>query len=350
MRVTLRGGAVGLFRRILNLRADIVGLYTLLSNGRKEETVNGRLGGPDYASFHREVTGTLMETIFQQIVCGLALGATYALVALGISWQFRAMDLLNFAHGESFMMGAFFGIGCHVFLKLPLPLAWLLTLVGCGLVGLLIEFLAMRPLYTAPPLNLFICTIALSMILRQTANILTAATAYKFPPTLGESPIDFGGILLIPEQIWVIGVAVVLMFGLDQFLKKTRTGKAMRAVAQDQQMASLMGIDVVRMKSWVYALSTILGGAAGLLFAPLVFVTYDIGLSMGIKGFICAILGGVGNIPGAILGGFILGLLEQFNSSHISSLYKDVISFSIVIVMITLCPKGLLGRTRREKV
>jgi len=291
-----------------------------------------------------------METVIQQIIFGISVGATYSLVALGFSMQFRAMNLLNFAHGESFTMGAFIGLLCHVSLKLPLLLSWLITMGACGVIGVIIEFVAIRPLYKAPPLNLFICSIGLAMVLRQVWNILTGAVAYKFPPTFGEEPVNVGGISVVPEQLWVIGMAVLLMFGFEQFLKKTRMGKAMRAVAQDPYTASLMGISVLRMKSMVYAVSTMLGGAAGILFAPLAYVTFDMGLWNGIKGFICAIFGGIGSIPGAILGGFLLGLIEQFNSSYISSLYKDVISFLILIIVIAVRPKGLMFRSRREKV
>jgi len=291
-----------------------------------------------------------METVIQQIIFGITVGATYALVALGFSMQFRAMNLLNFAHGESFMMGAFIGLLSHVFLKLPLPLSWAVTMAACGLIGIVIEFIAIRPLYKAPPLNLFICSIGIAMILRQISNILSGAVSYKFPATLGEAPVSIGRISIVPEQFWVIGMALLLMFAFEQFLKKTRTGKAMRAVAQDPYTASLMGISVLRMKSMVYAVSTMLGGAAGILFAPLAYVTFDMGLWNGIKGFICAVVGGIGSIPGAILGGFLLGLIEQFNSSYISSLYKDVISFFILIIVIAVRPKGLLIRSRREKV
>jgi len=291
-----------------------------------------------------------VESILEQILFGLALGATYGLVALGFSMQFRAMNLLNFAHGESFMMGAFIGLFCHVTLGWSLWLSWAITMLACGVAGVIIEYLAIRPLYLAPLLNLFISTIGLSMILRQTANILTGAMAYRFPPTLGGTRVIVGGVALVPEQMWVLGMALVLMIGFEVYLKRTRGGKAMRAVAQDPNIASLMGIDVPRFKSWVYALSTMLGGAAGLLFAPLAFVTFDMGLWMGIKGFICAVVGGMGSIPGSILGGFLLGLIEQFNSTYVSSLYKDVISFCIMILVIIVRPKGLLIRGQREKV
>lgn len=291
-----------------------------------------------------------METIIQQFLFGITVGSTYSLVALGFSMQFRAMNLLNFSHGESFMVGAFIALLCHVFLKLPLAISWAITMMACGIMGLLIERLAIRPLYSAPPLNLLICTIGLSMILRQTANILSGAMAYKFPPTVSETAITLGGVSIIPEHMWVLGMTVLLIVVFALYLKKTRTGKAMRAVAQDSYTASLMGISVRRTKSLVYAVSTMLGGAAGILFAPLAYVTFDMGLWAGIKGFICAIVGGIGSIPGAILGGFILGLLEQFDSSYISSLYKDVISFFILILVIAIRPKGLLIRSGREKV
>jgi len=291
-----------------------------------------------------------METVIQQIIFGITVGATYSLVALGFSMQFRAMNLLNFAHGESFMMGAFIGLFFHVFLKLPLLLSWGITMAACGFIGIIIERIAIRPLYKAPPLNLFICSIGIAMILRQISNILSGAVSYKFPATLSEAPVQIGVITIVPEQLWVIGMALLLMFAFEQFLKKTRTGKAMRAVAQDPYTASLMGISVLRMKSVVYAVSTMLGGAAGILYAPLAYVTFDMGLWNGIKGFICAVVGGIGNIPGAILGGFLLGLIEQFNSSYLTSLYKDVISFFILIIVIAVRPKGLLIRSKREKV
>ncbi len=291
-----------------------------------------------------------MSNVLQQILFGLTLGATYGLVALGFSMQYRAMNLLNFAHGESFMLGAFIGLFCHVTLGLPLWITWVITMLACAVVGVIIEYLAIRPLYSAPMLTLFISTIGISMVLRQSANILTGAVAYRFPPTLSEAPVIIAGIALIPDQLWTLGMALVVVALLHAYLKKTRSGKAMRAVAQDPNIAALMGINVPRFKSWVYALSTMLGGGAGLLFAPLAFVTFDMGLWMGIKGFICAIVGGMGSLPGAILGGFILGVIEQFVSIYLSSLYKDVISFCLLILVIAVRPKGLLFRARREKV
>ena len=291
-----------------------------------------------------------MEMIFQQFMFGISVGATYALVALGFSLQYRAMNLLNFSHGESFMAGAFIALLCVDFLKLPLIVAWLLTMVVCGLAGVVIERIAIRPLYKAPPLNILICTIGLSMIIRQASNILSGAMTYKFPATAGEEAIEVGAVLIVPEHVWVLGMTILLIVGVSLYLRYTRLGKAMRAVALDPYTASLMGINVLRTKSLVYAVSTMLGGAAGILYAPLAYVGFDMGLWNGIKGFISALVGGLGSIPGAILGGFVLGLIEQFNSSYVSSLYKDVISFCILILVIVIRPKGLLVRSRREKV
>lgn len=283
-----------------------------------------------------------MGIFFEQLLFGLSVGATFALVALGFSLQYRAMSLVNFAHGESFMIGAFIGLLCHVNFGLPIWITWLITLTACGVIGLIIEYLAIRPLYLGPALNLFISTIGLSLVLRQVVMIMSGAMAFRFPLTIGEDPIIIGGVTIIPEQIWVISVAILVMIGLDQYLRKTRLGKAMRTVAQDPYVAGLMGINVARTKSMVYALSTILGGVAGLLFSPLVFVTYDMGLIMGLKGFICACIGGMGSIPGAILGGFVLGLIEQVTAGYISSLYKDAITLTILILVIAIFPRGLL--------
>ncbi len=291
-----------------------------------------------------------MEMIFQQFMFGISVGATYALVALGFSLQYRAMNLLNFSHGESFMVGAFVALLCVDYLKLPLIACWVIAMIACGVVGVLIERVAIRPLYKAPPLNILICTVGLSMIMRQLANIFSGAMTYKFPATAGEEAIEVGSFLIIPEHLWILGMTVVLIVGFTLYLRYTRLGKAMRAVALDPYTASLMGINVLRTKSLVYAVSTMLGGAAGILFAPLAYVSFDMGLWNGIKGFISALVGGLGSIPGAIVGGLALGLIEQFNSSYVSSLYKDVISFCILIVVIVIRPKGLLVRSRREKV
>ncbi|MCC7104088.1 MAG: branched-chain amino acid ABC transporter permease [Chloroflexi bacterium] len=289
-----------------------------------------------------------METLLQQLLSGTTVGSTYALVALGFSMQYRAMNLLNFAHGESFMLGAFVALG--LLGVLPFWVALLATLAIMALLGAGVERLVCRPLYDTPPLNLLIATIGLSIFLRQAANIVFGPNAYPFPSFLSAEPVRFGALVLVPEHLGIVAVSLALMYGFQLLLTRTKLGKAMRATALDPQAAALMGIPVHGMYMWVFALSTALGAAAGVLFAPLVFVQFDMGLVMGIKGFTAAVVGGVGSLPGAVLGGLLLGLVEQVTGGYLSSLYKDAITLSLLILMLLIRPAGLLGKAGWGKV
>jgi branched-chain amino acid transport system permease protein len=285
-----------------------------------------------------------ISTLTQHLIQGTALGATYGLVALGYSMQFSAMRLVNFAHGESFALGAFVALALSGIGGLSYGLVLVVTLVLMAAIGVVVEQLAIRPLYKAPDLNMLIATIGLSIVLRQAINLIWGADARPFASSFGDGSFRFDGVTASYQQLGTIFAAVALMAALDLFLTRTRQGIAMRAVAQDEATAQLMGIRVARVRSLVFAISTALGAAAGILFASLTYAVFDMGLWMGMKGFAAAVLGGLGSMPGAVVGGFILGLIEQLSSGYISSLYRDTAAFSVLVLVLLVRPQGLFGR------
>lgn len=272
------------------------------------------------------------------------MGATYGLVALGYSMQFSAMRLVNFAHGEMFMLGAFMvltlnALGVHSYLA-----TFVLATIILGVIGAGIEKLSVRPLYGSSDLNMFVATIGLSVVLRQIANVVWGADAHPFPQGFGSGVIDFGRFVATEQQIGTLAATIVLMLAFDFFLRRSKLGMAMRAVAQDDATAALMGINVLGVKTLVFAVSSSLAAAAGILFASLTFAVFDMGLWMGIKGFAAATLGGLGSLPGAVIGGLVLGLIEQFGSGYISSLYREAISLGVLVLVLLFRPQGILGQ------
>jgi branched-chain amino acid transport system permease protein len=281
-------------------------------------------------------------TFLQHLVQGTALGATYGLVALGYSMQFSAMRLVNFAHGESFALGAFVALALTVSGHAPYAVAFAGALVIMALIGIFLEYVAIRPLYKAHDLNMLVATIGLSIVLRQAINLIWGADARPFV-SAADGTLNLGAVMISYQQLATIVAAFVFMVALDFFLNRTRLGRAMRAVAQDEQTAQLMGIRVPQIRRLVFAISTSLGAGAGIMFASLTFAVFDMGLWMGLKGFAAAVLGGLGSLPGAVLGGIVLGLLEQLSSGYISSLYRDATSFTILVLVLLVRPQGLFG-------
>jgi len=285
-----------------------------------------------------------MGTLLQHLIEGITVGATYGLVALGFSLQFTAMRLVNFAHGESFMLGAFTALVLSYGGHMPYAVALIGAVLLLGAAGVVIERIGIRPFYRATELNMFIATIGLSLILRQAGLLIFGADAHPFPAGFGTTPIPIGPATITTQQLGTLVCTVILMTGLELILHRTRMGIAMRAVAQDERTATLMGINTLQIKTMVYSLSTALGAAAGILFASLTFAVFDMGLLMGVKGFTAAVLGGLGSLPGAVVGGLLLGLIEQMTSGYLSSLYRDTISLSVLVVILLVLPSGLLGR------
>jgi branched-chain amino acid transport system permease protein len=300
----------------------------------------------------------------QQLVNGLTLGAVYALIALGYSMVYGILQLLNFAHGDVYMIGAFVGYGMLAALApksgLLLP-AWaiiaamlLAAMLLSGLLGVAIEWFAYRPLRNAPRIAPLISALGVSFFL-QNAVLLTLSASFRtvrtevlLPPRLG---IDLGPARLSAVRILVIVTAVLLMAGLDRLVRRTRLGRAMRAVAIDREAAAMMGVDVDRVIVMTFFIGSALAGSAGVLVG-LAFtqVWHLMGFTAGLKGFTAAVVGGIGNIPGAMLGGLLLGLAESFAVGFISPTYKDLIAFVVLVLVLLVRPTGLLGARIQQKV
>jgi branched-chain amino acid transport system permease protein len=306
----------------------------------------------------------LLKQLPQQLVNGLTLGSVYALIALGYSMVYGILQLLNFAHGEVYMIGAFIGWGVFTLLApedtLLLPafaiilLMLIAAMLGCGFLGTVIEWFAYRPLREAPRIAPLISALGVSFFL-QSAVLLTMSARYRAYRTALLIPRTWGisifGATISFIRILVIVVAVLLMLALHYLVWKTRLGKAMRATAQDREAAAMMGVDVDRIVVVTFFIGSALGGAAGVLVGLLFTQVYHfMGFIAGLKGFTAAVFGGIGSIPGAMLGGLLLGLIESIGIGFISPTYKDLIAFGVLILVLLLRPKGLLGVRKPEKV
>jgi branched-chain amino acid transport system permease protein len=299
--------------------------------------------------------------LLQQLINGLTLGSVYALIALGYTMVYGILELINFARGEIYMLGAYLGIIILGFLTaagltaysvpLALALTLLLTVIFSASYGFTVEKIAYRPLRTAPKLSPLISAIGVSIFLQNYVMITQGATDKVFPSLVGNAGFSVLSTRITFLQASIIVVSGIIMALLHAFIRKTRTGKAMRAVAQDRSMASLVGINTDTIISITFIIGSGLAAVAGLMVSMYYgLVNYFIGYSAGIKAFTAAVLGGIGNIPGAMFGGILLGLIESLGSAYISSEYKDVYAFIILIVILLVRPSGLLGRDAEEKI
>lgn len=297
----------------------------------------------------------------QQLINGLALGAVYALIALGYTMVYGILQLINFAHGEVYMLGAYLGIivlGALTYLGLPaysLTLSLLITVLVsmafCAAYGAAIERIAYRPLRNATKLAPLISAMGMSIFL-QNIVMLTQGKEYKnLPPLLPSEGFSLFGANVSPVQVFILSASILIMIALHLFVAKTRLGKAMRATSQDRIMAGLVGIDINQVISITFMIGSALAAVAGVMVTLYYGVVhFFMGYLAGIKAFTAAVLGGIGSIPGAMLGGFMLGLIENFGASYISSVYKDAFAFLVLIIMLILRPAGLLGQKAVDKV
>ena len=287
--------------------------------------------------------------IYQVILSGLTAGAIYALVALGFAIIYNASHVINFAQGEFVMIGGMAAVA-FVDLGLPLPLSIVCSVSLAALVGLLLEKLAVEPARGAPVVTLIIITIGASILLRGLASLVWDKKIHALPAFSGDAPIALGGATLLPQTLWVLGATFATVGALWWFFNRTLTGKAMLAVSHNRLAAQLMGISVRRVLLVSFGLSAALGALAGALIAPISFTSWDIGVMLGLKGFAAAILGGLGSGPGAIAGGLALGLIEALGAGYLSSAYKDVFAFVIILAALVFLPNGLAGRRAAERV
>ncbi|HET7544563.1 MAG TPA: branched-chain amino acid ABC transporter permease [Polyangiaceae bacterium] len=305
-----------------------------------------------------------MTQFLQQLINGLSLGSIYALIALGYTMVYGILKLINFAHGEVFMVGAYTGfyaagaLGVAGFEARNQPFPWYLALLvlltamaAAALLGVTIEFFAYRPVRSAPRLTPLITAIGVSLFLQNAGMLLFSPNPQRYPAILSERRFEFMGVIVTNIKLTIFAVALCLMLGLHLYVQKTWTGRAMRALSFNIDAAKLMGIDTNRVIRATFAIGSALAAAGGILFGlDQITINPLMGVLTGLKAFVAAVLGGIGSIPGAVLGGLLIGLAEQLTAGYLSPEYRDAITFLILILILLLKPEGLLGIVRVEKV
>jgi branched-chain amino acid transport system permease protein len=297
----------------------------------------------------------------QQLINGLALGAVYALIALGYTMVYGILQLINFAHGEVYMLGAYLGIivlGVLTYWGMTAHSLWLsllctivISMFFCAVYGAVIERVAYRPLRNASKLAPLISAVGVSIILQNFVMLAQGKEYKNLPPLLPSEGFSVFGANISPVQMFILSASILIMVGLHLFVARTRLGKAMRATSQDRVMAGLVGININRVISITFMIGSALAAVAGVMVTLYYGVVhFFMGYLAGIKAFTAAVLGGIGSIPGAMLGGFMLGLIENFGASYISSVYKDAFAFLVLIITLIIRPAGLLGEKTVDKV
>ncbi|UCE81864.1 MAG: branched-chain amino acid ABC transporter permease [Deltaproteobacteria bacterium] len=292
------------------------------------------------------LTGQLIQYIFT----GITVGSIYAMVALGFNIIYNVTEIINFAQGEFVMLGGLIMVFFSAFLKLPLPLAFLLTVAVVTGVGALMERFTINPLKNATVLTMIIVTIAVSILLKGIAMFVWGKDPYIIPPFSGSEPIVILGAAIQTQTLWVLLMTAVVVVLLSLFFKKTRYGKAMLACADDPDAARLVGIKVNTMVLISFALSAAIGAVAGAIITPISLMEYDRGALLGLKGFGASVLGGLGSFYGAVVAGILLGIIESLCAGLISSGYKDAVALLLLLLVLYVRPSGLFGNVEAGKI
>jgi len=282
---------------------------------------------------------------------GIALGSVYALTAIGFTMVYGIIRLINFVHGDIYMIGAFFALTGLSVLHLSIIPAFLFGMLGASLFGVLIAKYAYSPVFKAPRINLILCAIGAAIFLENFAMLIWGPETKSFPIVIENTTHHFMGFRFTTIQLIIMGVSLLLATVLTYIVKFTRFGRAMRCTSQDMDAAKLMGINTNRIVYFTFALGSSLGAAAGILVGIYYKAAYPMmGFVAGLKAFIAAVIGGIGNIPGAMIGGLIMGVSESMGAAYISSGYRDAIAFVILIIILLVRPSGILGKSLKEKV
>ena len=290
-----------------------------------------------------------MPELLQFLLSGITVGAVYALVALGFTIIYNASDVVNFAQGEFVMLGGMITVFTYA-LGLPLPLAALIAIIVTAAIGVALYKLAIEPARGAPVVSLIIITIGASIFIRGVTQLVFDKQIHRFPAFSGDQPILIGGATVLPQSLWVIAGALAVFFCLWLFFTRTLIGRAVLATANSRIAAQLVGINTNYVMTLSFAMSAAIGALAGVLVTPITLTSYDVGLALALKGFAAAMLGGMGNPKGALVGGLLLGVLEAMTAGYISSQYKDAAAFVVIIAVLFAMPQGLFGRQSADRV
>ncbi|MBI5966397.1 MAG: branched-chain amino acid ABC transporter permease [Deltaproteobacteria bacterium] len=284
----------------------------------------------------------------QQLINGLMLGSTYSLIAMGYTLVLGVLQMLNIAHGDVFMFGAFLGL-TFAFLGMPLYMALIVAMLGAGIISILVERFCFRPLRKAHFLGPLLSTIAFGILLQNVATQIWGSEPSRYPQTTEISQFQLGPILISSIHIIILATSLFLMIVIDQFVKRTRMGRAMRATSENQTNASLLGVDIFRVFTFTFFASGALAGVAGVLTALVYLqITPFIGIRQGLIGMVAMVIGGLGNLRGAMIGGIMLGVLEVMNDAYLTAGYRDMIIFGLFFLFLMFKPEGLFGVTNRE--
>jgi branched-chain amino acid transport system permease protein len=292
-----------------------------------------------------------LDQFLQQMVNGISLGSIYALIALGYTMVYGIIKLINFAHGDIYMIGAYVGFAITTYSTLGFFPALIIAMIACALLGMIVERVAYKPLRNSSRIAVLITAIGVSLLLEYVMMFFVGAEVRSYPKLLTIKTFSVGNVVINTQQIYIVVTAIILMIILQFIVHKTKTGKAMRAVSIDKDAAQLMGIKVDRTISATFAIGSAFAGAAGILVGIYYnSITPLMGMMPGLKAFIAAVFGGIGSIPGAMIGGLAIGILETLVSGYGSSMYRDAAVFGILIIILIFKPTGLLGKNVREKV
>lgn len=292
-----------------------------------------------------------MEMLLQQLVNGISLGSIYALIALGYTMVYGIIKLINFAHGDVYMIGAYIGFAVTTYTTLGFFPALLIAMCACAVLGMGIEKIAYKPLRNSSRIAVLITAIGMSLLLEYVMMFFVGAEVRSYPDVLERKVFDIGGIIVNTQQIVIVLTSVILMIILQFIVHKTKRGKAMRAVSIDKDAAQLMGINVDSTISFTFFVGSAFAGAAGVLVG-IYYNSIDplMGMMPGLKAFVAAVFGGIGSIPGAMIGGMGIGIIETLVSGYVNSMYRDAAVFAFLILILIVKPTGILGKDEREKV